>query len=247
MNKKHALILSILLTFLIANSIYFLNILNTPERKTVLITEVIDGDTLTASENGRIRLANINTPEKSNPGFEEAKSFLKQFENQTLEIQTLGIDRYQRTLARLYFKDTYLNLEIVKQGLATKFLVEKSETKIFAKAEAQAIQNQKGIWKKSQYFNCFISHIDPEKEIIQLTNICPSVNIGDWSIKDESRKRYNLPNLGITELNIHTFEGENNETDIFLNQKQNLWNNDRDTFYLFDEQDNLVHHHPYGY
>ncbi|MCA9485734.1 MAG: hypothetical protein KC506_02735, partial [Nanoarchaeota archaeon] len=78
MKQKHAFILSILLTiFLTANILFFSSSDST--RKTVTIDRVIDGDTIETSEGMIIRLANINTPEKSHPGFEEATNFLKKY------------------------------------------------------------------------------------------------------------------------------------------------------------------------
>lgn len=246
MQPKPALLLALLLTALIANSIYFLNILNKPEKQTATITRVIDGDTLVINNQTTIRLENINTPEKGEPGYNEAKNFLKQYENQEVQIEETGTDKYKRTLAKIYIPE-YLNLEIINQGLATKFLVNKNELKIFAQVESKAIEQEKGIWKKSQYFNCFESQINEKEEIFFLQNNCAEVNIQNWRIKDESRKKYNFQDITLGQVSIHTFQGQDNETDIFLNQKQDLWNNDQDTLYLFDKENNIVHYHPYGY
>ena len=246
MQQKHAFILALLLTLLIASDVYLFSHLNKAERKTVLITRGIDGDTFEIEKGEVIRLLNINTPEKGISGFEEAKQFLVQFENKTVEIEKVGSGKYGRTLARIY-SPNYLNLEIIQKGLGTKFLVEKSELKLFSKAEKSAIESGLGIWKKSQYFNCFKSEIDSKEEVISIKSICGNINFENWVITDESRKEYKFPDLSFIEINLHTSEGENNETDLFWNSKTSVWNNDRDSLYIFDSERRLAHYESYGY
>jgi hypothetical protein len=173
-------------------------------------------------------------------------NYLKQFLNSSVEIEITGMDKYNRILARVYTPD-YLNLKLVKLGLASKFLVDESETKIFYKAEISAIESELGICKKSPYFTCFQSYIEPEKETVTLTNNCNNINISLLTIKDESRKDHSFNFTGIKTIIIHTNEGSNNKTDIFWNSKTNIWNNDRDTLYLFDKEGRLVHYQSYGY
>jgi len=246
MDKKPAFILALLITLLIASNVFLFSYLDKSKRTTVTITRVIDGDTLEIEDGTIIRLNNINTPEKGERGYQQAKDFLIQYENQTIEIIVKGLDKYKRTLAKIYVPE-YLNLEIVRKGLAKKFLVNTNELKKFADAEMQAIENQQGLWKRSQHFNCFQSTVFPQEEIILLKNICSPINIHDWGIQDEGRKNYNFKNITIGEVNIHTSDGEDNETDLFWKSNEDIWNNDRDTFYLFDSNHNLAHYHSYGY
>lgn len=246
MQQKHAFIFALLLTLLVASNIYLITNLNKPERKTVLITRVIDGDTLEIENGETIRLLNINTPEKGISGFEGAKQFLVQFENKTVEIEKVGSGKYGRVLARIYTPN-YLNLEIIQKGLGTKFLVDNSELELFSKAEKSAIESSLGIWKKSQYFNCFKSEIDSKEEVISIKNTCGDISLANWIISDESRKEYKFPDISFAEINPHTSEGENNETDLFWNSKTNVWNNDRDSLYMFDSERRLAHYESYGY
>ena len=246
MEPKHAFILSLLLTILIANNVYVFSNLEENERTKVLITEIIDGDTIKTQSGLTLRLLNINSPEKNIPGFDEAKKFLSQFKNQTVEIETLEYDKYGRTLARV-FTPAYINLEIVEKGLATKFLVDESELTEFAEAEELAIRNSLGIWKKSPYSDCFESKINEEEEKILIKNNCEPVSVKNWVIKDESRKEYKLQEANLGKINVHTKAGIDNETDLFWNSAQNVWNDDRDTLYLFDSERRLVHHEAYGY
>jgi endonuclease YncB( thermonuclease family) len=232
MEKRHAFILSLLITLLLIGNFYFFANKN-HQRETVFVTRVIDGDTLEAGNEITIRLVNINTPEKNQPGYNEAKEFLSNFENTSVEIIMAGTDKYGRTLAKIY-TPSYLNLEIVEKGLGTKFLVEESEIEQFSEAEFLAIEKELGIWKKSQYFGCIDSTINPETEIISLENNCEIVNLQNWQLKDESRKRYNLEESYLDKPEFRLSE-------------ENIWNNDRDTLYIFDSKNNLVHYNSYGY
>jgi endonuclease YncB( thermonuclease family) len=246
MQTKDALILALLITILVANNFLFFSLFNKQEKETVKVTRVIDGDTLEIEGGIKVRLLNINSPEKGERGYDEAKNFLSQLENKTIEIDQIATDKYGRTLARLYVPE-YINLEIVKQGHATKFLVEEKETGEFARAEELAIRTEKGIWKKSKYFSCVDSTLDPQKEIVLLKNNCRVINIENWKVVDESRKEYIFPERSFSELNLHTFKGSDNETDLFWQRSDNVWNNDRDTLYLFDEKNDIIHFESYGY
>ncbi|MEK6855237.1 MAG: thermonuclease family protein [Nanoarchaeota archaeon] len=246
MKSSHALILSLLITLFISLNVSLLGSINKSVRKPLIITRVIDGDTLITEEGTTIRLLNINTPEKNNPGYQEALSFLKKLENKTVEIEELETEKYGRTLARVY-SPNYLNLEIVSLGLAKKFLVDEAETKEFNEAEEEAVENSRGLWKKSPYYNCLSAKIDQKDEVIYLKSKCGKIYIKNWYLTDESRKEYKFGNLSIDEINIHSKSGANTETNLFWKSKQNIWNNDRDTLYVFDEKNNLVHHQSYGY
>src|SRR3989338_7078058 len=243
MKTKPSLLLSLVITLLIAANFYIISYIDKAERAVVIIERIIDGDTLVLDSGETIRLENINTPERSEYGYEEAKYFLTQFENQTVEIEKTGIDKYGRTLAKLYTHD-YLNLEIVKNGFAKKYLVDDSEAKLFAEAEKYAIEKEIGLWKKSEFFGCIDSEISVKQKIIVLKNSC-IINFDNFKLSDESRKSFNFPNLSFTNLNIRLKEGKTNETDFFITES--MLNTERDTLYIFDSNNALAHYHSYGY
>jgi len=246
MKTKQAFILALLITILIASNLFLLKEFGKPNRKIVFVTRVIDGDTLEL-ENGQIvRLLNINTPEKNELGYELAREFLKSIENKTVEVEETGTDKYDRTLAKI-FNPEYINLELVKKGLAKKFLVQENELKSFADAEKQAIENENGIWKNSPYSNCFTSSVDFKLEIVHLKNSCKRINVQDWHLTDESRKKYIFKSVSLGEVNINSLSGKDNETNLFWSQAQNVWNNDRDTLYLYDSEGKIVNYNSYGY
>ncbi|MEK6800433.1 MAG: thermonuclease family protein, partial [Nanoarchaeota archaeon] len=206
MIKRHALIMSLLITFLIgANTLLFSFI--SSQRENLIIKRVIDGDTLVFNNNKTARLLNINTPEKKSPLSQKSFNFLKDYENKSVEVEFKSRDKYGRDLVKIY-TPKYLNLEIVQQGYANKFLVSEEELEIFKKAEENAINNSKGIWNVSSYFNCFFASVFPEEELIELENNCKNINLKDWILKDESRKEYKFENVSINnKLSIKTKRG----------------------------------------
>lgn len=246
MNKKYASIFALLITLLIASNVLVLQTIFKPKREQVIVQRVIDGDTLILENGEHIRLLNINAPEKDHPISKKATAFLKQFENKTVEIEKTQTDKYGRTLARLYAPE-YLNLEEVQNGLASKFLVDQNELKDFYDAEENAIQNAQGIWQHAEKYGCITVTVNAEKEIARFTSHCEEINIANWVVKDESRKEYKFGNIALTEINLHSNSGTNNATDVYWNAGKDVWNNDRDTLYLFDDKYNIAAHDAYGY
>jgi endonuclease YncB( thermonuclease family) len=243
MKRKDAFILALLCTILLAANFYFFH--NLENRRTVKITRVIDGDTIVFGDE-TARLLNINTPEKNEKGYEEAKNFLLQYENESVEIEFTSLDKYDRLLVRV-FAPEYLNLQLVKQGLAKKFLVEEAELKLFDDAETQAVEQERGLWSKSNFSECISSAVFPYEEFVEITNRCSKINLANFYLEDESRKKYKFPSIEIGTVILHSLNGTNNETDLFWGNSGNVWNNDRDTAYLFDAEGNLVCHSSYGY
>src|SRR5690606_25072564 len=112
----------------------------------------------------------------------------------------------------------------------------------FRDAELEAINEERGIWKKSKYSNCFQISLNYEEEILTISNNCEPIKITNWIVKDESRKRYKFEDLSIGKINLHSAQGIDNKTDVFWNLNTNVWNNDADTVYLIDNENAIVLH-----
>ncbi|MDI6885900.1 MAG: thermonuclease family protein [archaeon] len=73
-------------------------------------------------QNGdKVRLLGINTPEKGQPYYEEATNRLKELiegKTVTLEKDIEDKDQYERLLRYIYIDDTFVNLEMVREGYA---------------------------------------------------------------------------------------------------------------------------------
>lgn len=247
MEKKPALFLSFALTLLIALDIFlFAKLSNTNGLESAIITRVIDGDTLELADGRVVRLANINSPEKGQRGYNLSIAFLKKFENTSIRVEIIGQDLYKRNLGRVYAPD-YINLRLVSMGFAGKFLVANNEEVAFASAEDLAIENSFGIWSESPYSGCFSVDIDKREEVVYIGYLCKLNNSYKWRIKDEGRKIYYFALNSSPKLTIHSGKGKDNLTDIFIRASNNIWNNDRDTIYLFDEEGKLAYHFHYGY
>lgn len=80
------------------------------------VTNVIDGDTFRLSSGHTVRLLCIDTPEKHQQGYEDAKLFL---ENLILfkevNLTSIGDDKdvYGRLLRYVYINNTFVNKEII--------------------------------------------------------------------------------------------------------------------------------------
>lgn|SRR3989338_1698657 len=248
MDRKFAILFAIIITLLIAiNSSFFSWRSEQLSSESVKVSRVIDGDTLKLEDGRTIRLANINTPEKGEPFSKEAKAFLSLYENKTLSISLVEEDKYGRIVANLFDNSREsLSLKLVKAGLAVSFLVLDEEAKDFAKAEAQAQEEQKGIWNRSQFFNCIGIEIDKYVEVVKLGVICSSLLGKSITIRDESRKSFIVKEIQSNELVIYSTIGESNSTDLFWGEK-NIWNNDRDTAYVFDSEAKFISSLKYGY
>ncbi len=135
---------------------------------------------------------------------------------------------------------------MIELGLASKFLVSDKEKNDFAQAEKQAIDREVGIWNKSIYYGCFNSDINKKSEVAVLENTCSIINMNTWILKDEGRKPYKFQNISIGIIKIHSGKGNDNSTDVFWNIGE-IWNNDRDSLYLFDSGGNIAHYEVYGY
>ena len=87
-----------------------------------IVTKVVDGDTLDINGT-RIRLALVDTPERGQPGFYEAKKFVESLclgKNGQLDVddgQRRG-DRYGRELGVVYCDGVNVNEKLISSNLA---------------------------------------------------------------------------------------------------------------------------------
>ena len=115
-----------------------------------LVVGIADGDTLTVLCNGneqvKIRLAEIDAPEKKQPFGNRSKQSLSAmcFQKQA-EIKPQTKDRYGRTVARVICDGADANVEQVKRGMAwvyDKYVRDRSFYAIQDKARASKV----GLW-----------------------------------------------------------------------------------------------------
>jgi micrococcal nuclease len=125
--------------------------------ESVLVTRVVDGDTIELSDGRKVRYIGINTPETKHPTkgkecFGEAASARNRelVENQTvwLETDVSDTDRYGRLLRYIWVNEQLLNHQLVLEGFAfaSSFPPDVAHQELFAEAEQIARENEHGLW-----------------------------------------------------------------------------------------------------
>lgn len=111
---------------------------------------VSDGDTITvlnsSNQQIKIRLAEIDTPESSQPYGKRSKQQLSDLVfNKTVSVVTSEIDRYGRSIARIYVDDLYVNARMVELGAAWVYRQYAKDHSLFA-LEDKAKNAKIGLW-----------------------------------------------------------------------------------------------------
>jgi len=80
------------------------------------VTKIIDGDTFeTNRRKVPVRLANVDTPEKNQPGYQKAKQALeKMIFNEEVTIDTKARDKFRRPIANVKKGIKSVNKEMKK-------------------------------------------------------------------------------------------------------------------------------------
>ncbi len=242
MEKRYALLFAFLVTLLVAGN-YFFFVNDDTERENVKIMRVLDGDTVELNDGRKVRFANINTPEKKFAYSELAKNYLEKFIGKNIEMENLGWDKYDRTLGKLFFGNIYLNLEIVRRGMAHAYLVFEDEEREFSRAEKYAIEEGLGIWRASKNTKCIRAIIHKYEEYVIINDLCDLNEVG-WTIKDESTKSYKIEEDFGEKLIVYSGEGENSGDTRYWKRK-NVWNDDKDRIFIRDSDGLLVFYDSY--
>jgi len=123
---------------------------------TALVTQVIDGDTIVIEGGYRVRYIGIDTPE-IHPELEaygmealEANRRLVEGKEVRLEQDVSETDKYGRLLRYVFVNDTFVNAELVREGLAyaKAYPPDTKYQAYLEKLEAEARQASRGIWAK---------------------------------------------------------------------------------------------------
>ena len=96
---------------------------------------VVDGDTLDVDGVGRIRLVGVNAPEVGEPGYQEAKNFIKKMclgKLVGLDIDDAKpYDKYGRVLAVVYVGNMNINAQLLKRGYVEVMYIPPSEFNLY--------------------------------------------------------------------------------------------------------------------
>ena len=115
----------------------------TGEGSPARVASVIDGDTVELADGRRVRYIGIDTPERDQPYAADATALnrsLVEGQDVWLETDAQATDQYGRLLAYVWAGDTFVNLELVRQGYATAYTVPPNvlHADAFVQAEREA-------------------------------------------------------------------------------------------------------------
>ena len=207
------------------------------QNEDILVSYVVDGDTIRLSNGEEVRLIGLNAPEFEQSCSSEATEKLKDFvlgKKVTLESDIDDKDQYNRLLRYVYVDDAFLNLEMIRLGFAHKYEYG-SNTKYssqFEQAENEAKRGDGCLWKKEDinYITdkCFIitnfhfnaagdDNYNLNDEYVTLRNTCDYyISMSGWTVKDETASHiYYFPQFSIegeNTITLYTGEGINTFT-----------------------------------
>ena len=133
------LLLTLLTTSLHAATIY-----------TGKVIAITDGDTIkiltSDKQQIKVRLANIDTPEKKQPYGQKAKKVLSdKIYGKQVSVEKVTTDRYKRMIGKVYLADRYINAEMVADGYAWVYR-KYNKDRHMLELERQAQEKGIGLW-----------------------------------------------------------------------------------------------------
>jgi micrococcal nuclease len=273
-NKRTAaLLLFILLSILACN----LEGTPTPvpppgDAETFRVKEVVDGDTIVLEDDTKVRYIGLNTPERGRPFYEEATEAngkLVEDQKVRLEFDTVEIDRYGRMLAYVFVEDstgspqgeTFVNLELLRQGYANVFTVPPNvkHEELFREAEREAREAGRGLWATRET-GVKIADIqadapgndseNPNGEWVEIVNEgSAAVNLEGYSLKDAANHIYTFPAFTLQPgamVRLYSGRGQDDASSLYWGLVgEAVWNNGGDSAFLRDSEGNLVDDYTY--
>ncbi|KHO55284.1 MAG: micrococcal nuclease [archaeon GW2011_AR19] len=254
LTKNETIILIFLIIFLIAVNYSWLDGLvidSFSDSDTTIVKRIVDGDTI-ETELGKIRLLGINTPEKKEKYYQEAKDSLNEkILNKTvrLEYGKDKKDRYNRTLAYVFLNNKNINLKQVEQGFANYYFPSGKDIYYddFKSAWENCIKENKALCEKSINVcaECIeLKELNYDSQEAIFYNSCNyNCNLNNWKIKDEGRKIFIFPNFNLNskkEVVVKVREEEDNSKILFWKNEEYVWTKTGDTLFLRDSEGKLV-------
>ncbi len=215
------------------------------------VERIIDGDTIVAG-NETIRLLGINTPERKEFYYKEAKEFLEEKilnKTITLEFGKDKKDRYGRTLAYVFLGSENANLEIVENGFANYYFPSGKDKHYnsFKNAWNECVEEEINLCEKSEdkCAECIeLKSLDIKEQKIVLGNKCDfQCDLSSWNLKDEGRKKFVFPPFALdsnAEIGIIVGNKTDTSKELFWKNEKYVWTRSGDSLFLRDENGKLV-------
>jgi micrococcal nuclease len=235
-----------------------------PGAETFRVKEVVDGDTIALEDGTRVRYIGLNTPERGRPFYEEATEANRKLvkdQEVRLEFDTVQVDQYGRTLAYVFEGETFVNLELLRQGYANVFTVPpnvKYEER-FREAEREAREAGRGLWATRET-GVKVARIqadapgndndNPNGEWVEIVNeSSAAVNLQGYSLKDAANHIYTFPAFTLqpgATLRLYSGRGQDDANSLYWGLVgESVWNNGGDSAFLWDSEGNLVDSYTY--
>ena len=226
----------IIFILVILSGVFYYNYFTQEDFNKINVQRIIDGDTIEIENKQKVRLKGINVPEKNMPDYDTATNFLiKELENQTVQLEYSEKDRYGRLLGYLFVNKQNINMEVLSNGIGHLYYYEEDHYyEDLKQAEAYAQDNKLGIWKESPNSDCIelieLDYYDKEgeNETLILQNNCNKEI--DVIIKDDATHIYK----------------ETIKKGSFTKNFKNIFNDDKDTLYLWDKDGKMILYHRYS-
>ena len=125
--RKHRRFYTLFSTLLVAIILIVIGIIflvNQNKDKKVKVIAIIDGDTIIIESGESVRLIGIDSPERGDPYFFEARdklSYLIKNGIVLLERDKDNKDEYGRLLRYVWYNNVFINAEMVRSGYATAY------------------------------------------------------------------------------------------------------------------------------
>ena len=174
-----------------------------------LVTYVVDGDTLEIETGERVRFICIDTPERGESGYSEAKEYLEELvlnKKIILEKDISEVGKYGRLIRYVYLTDrTFVNELIVKNGYGKAYWYKPDITLCpqIQEAEDYAKENKLGVWNQEE-----IPEVEEEIIPSNLDCDCSSnvYNCGDFKTYSEAKAVFD--SCGGISNDIHQLDGD---------------------------------------
>ena len=214
---------------------------------------VMDGDTMELADGRQVRYVGVNTPENGQPYAADAKALNESLvagQAVWLETDVQENDVYGRLLAYVWVGDTFVNLELVRQGYANAYTVPPNvrHTDIFVQAEQDARKAGRGMWVLTDvsvritalhYDGPGSDRVAPNGEWVELTNEGDTaVDMDGYTLRDAGLHTYTFGSVVLAPgATVHVYSGRGTDTPTELYwglAGEEVWHNDGNTAYLRD-------------
>ncbi|PID51993.1 MAG: hypothetical protein CR972_04330 [Candidatus Moraniibacteriota bacterium] len=116
------------------------------------VIHIVDGDTFDIENGERVRMIGIDTPERGEVYYKEAKEYLKILihgKKVRLVKDVSERDRYGRLLRHVYVDDQWINKKMIRDGFArlVTYAPDVAHVADFTSAERAARKEHIGLWR----------------------------------------------------------------------------------------------------